>query len=80
MTLIPVLPPATTPRICVATRTAGTTVWHMSADRGPNRLAIHPATNRLKVPQKVVLMPRMEYCRAVPAAISLRLHRSPSPV
>lgn len=45
--------PATTPRIWVATRMAGTKVWAMRASRGPIFLTSQPVTKRLRVPGDV---------------------------
>lgn len=76
---IPTLFPATTPRICVATLIAGNRVWRMRPVRGPNFLTVQPVTKRLNVPQRLVLMPRMENCVATLAATWFILHLSPSP-
>ncbi len=38
---------------------AATNVWTMSANRGPIFFTVHPATNKLSTPKKVVLMPRI---------------------
>lgn len=80
MIVMQAAPPAIMPTIWQQVRMAGISVCRNSANRGPHFLTVQPVMKRLMVPQKVVLMPKMENCVAVRAAIWLTAQRSPGPV